>query len=35
MWKSKEELNEWELMLLRTGRLMTQKIVKGKIYYQI
>jgi hypothetical protein len=35
MWKTREELNEWELMLLRIGRLMVQKIEKGKTYYQV
>lgn len=35
MWKTYEELNAWELMELRTGRLMFQKIEKGKIYYKI
>lgn len=35
MWKTKEELNEWQLMELRTGRLMISKIVNGKIYYRI
>lgn len=35
MWKTKEELNEWQLMELRIGRLMIQKIIKGKIYYKI
>ena len=35
MWKTKEELNEWQLMELRTGRLMMSKIVNGKIYYRV
>ena len=35
MWKTKEELNEWQLMELRTGRLMMSKIVNGKIYYKV
>ena len=35
MWKTREELNGWELMLLRIGRLMVQKIENGKIYYKI
>ena len=35
MWKTKEELNEWQLMELRIGRLMIQKIIKWKIYYKI
>lgn len=35
MWKTKEELNEWQLMELRTGRLMISKIMNGKIYYRI
>ena len=35
MWKTKEELNEWQLMELRTGRLMISKIVNGKIYYKV
>ena len=35
MWKTKEELNEWELLNLRLGYLMVSKIVKGKIYYQV
>lgn len=35
MWKTREELNGWELMMLRTGRLMVQKIENGKTYYKI
>ena len=35
MWKTKDELNEWQLMELRTGRLMMSKIVNGKIYYKV
>jgi hypothetical protein len=35
MWKTKEELNEWQLMQLRTGRLMVSKTVNGKLYYKI
>ena len=35
MWKTKEELNEWELMELRTCRLMINKVINGKIYYKI
>lgn len=35
MWKTKEELNEWQLMELRTGRLMISKIMNGKTYYFI
>jgi hypothetical protein len=35
MWKTKEELNEWQLMELRTGRLMINKIMNGKIYYKV
>ena len=35
MCKAKEELNEWELLNLRLGYLMVNKIVKGKIYYQV
>lgn len=35
MWKTKEELNEWQLMELRMGRLMISKTVNGKKYYRI
>ena len=35
MWKTKEELNEWQLMQLRTERLMVSKTVNGKKYYRI
>ena len=35
MWKTKEELNEWQLMELRMGRLMISKKIDGKIYYRI
>lgn len=35
MWKTKEELNEWESLNLRLGYLMVSKIVKGKTYYQV
>ena len=35
MWKTKEELNEWQLMELRIGILMITKKVNGKIYYQV
>lgn len=35
MWKTYEELNAWELMELRTGRILCSKIEKGKIYYNI
>lgn len=35
MWKTKEELNEWQLMELRIGRLMISKTVSGKKYYKI
>ena len=35
MWKTKEELNEWELLNLRLGYLMVSKIVKSKTYYQV
>ena len=33
--KTKEQLNEWELMELRTGKLMVSKIMDGKIYYRV
>ena len=33
--KTKEQLNEWELMELRTGKLMISKIIDGKTYYQV
>ena len=33
--KTKEQLNEWELMELRTGKLMVSKIIDGKIYYRV
>lgn len=35
MWKTKDELNEWQLMELRTGRLMISKVIDGKIYYRV
>ena len=35
MWKTKEELNEWQLMELRMGKLMISKIINGKIYYRV
>lgn len=35
MWKTKEEMNAWELMELRIGRIMISKIIKGQIYYKI
>lgn len=35
MWKTKEEMNVWELMELRTGRIMISKIIKGKTYYKV
>ena len=35
MWKTKEELNEWQLMELRMGRLMISKTINGKTYYKI
>lgn len=35
MWKTKEELNEWQLMELRMGKLMISKIIDGKIYYRV
>lgn len=35
MWKTKEELNEWQLMELRLGKLMISKIIDGKIYYRV
>ncbi len=35
MWKTKEELNEWQLMELRTERLMISKTVNGITYYKI
>ena len=35
MWKTKEELNEWQLMELRTGKLMISKTINGKTYYKI
>lgn len=33
--KTKEQFNEWELMELRTGRLMISKVIDGKIYYKV
>lgn len=33
--KTKEQLNEWELMELRTGKLMVSRVIDGKIYYQV
>lgn len=33
--KTKEQLNEWELMELRTGKLMISKVINGKIYYRV
>ena len=35
MWKTKEEMNAWELMELRIGRIMISKTIKGKKYYKI
>ena len=35
MWKTYEELNAWELMELRTGRIMISKRIKGKTYYRM
>lgn len=35
MWKTKEELTNAELLQLRLGYLMIQKIEKGKIYYKV
>lgn len=35
MWKTKEELTKGELLYLRLGHLMTQKVEKGKTYYKI
>ena len=33
--KTKEQLNEWQLMELRTGKLMVSKIIGGKTYYRV
>ena len=33
--KTKEQLNELELMELRTGKLMISKVIDGKIYYKV
>jgi len=35
MWKTKEEMNKWELMECRIGHFMMFKIKNGKIYYKI
>ena len=35
MWKTKDELNKWQLMELRIGLLMISKVVNGKIYYKV
>lgn len=35
MWKTKEEMNAWELMELRIGRIMISKTIKGKTYYKM
>ena len=35
IWKTKEEMNAWELMELRTGRLMFQKIINNIKYYKV
>jgi len=35
MWKTKEEMNKWELMECRIGRSMITKTINGKIYYKI
>lgn len=35
MWKTKEELNEWQLMELRIGRLMISKTINNIKYYKV
>lgn len=35
MWKTKEELNEWQLMELRMGRLMISKTINNIKYYKV
>lgn len=35
MYKSKEEMNNVELLNLRLGHYITGKIINGKIYYNI
>lgn len=35
IWKTYEELNAWERMELRTGRIFESKIEKRKIYYKV
>ena len=35
MWKTKEELTKGELLYLRLGKLMIQKVVNGKTYYKV
>ena len=35
MWKTKEELTKGELLYLHLGYLMTQKVEKGKTYYNV
>lgn len=33
--KTKEQLNEWELMELRTGRLMISQTINNIKYYKV
>lgn len=35
MWKTKKEMNAWELMELRTGRIMISKIINNIKYYKV
>ena len=35
MWKTKDEMNKWELMEYRIGHFMITKTINGKIYYKI
>ena len=35
MWKTKEELNEWQLMELQTGKLMISKTINNIKYYKV
>ncbi len=35
MYKSKEEMNQHELLNLKLGRYLSGKIINGQIYYKI
>ena len=35
MYKSKEEMNQHELLNLKLGRYLSGKIINGQIYYKV